>query len=175
MKRFFAFALMIGLFSVAASAGPNEFAKGRFFLTPQLGLTSWGGSVPFGVAGEFALTPNVGVGGSVMVLLWSEEFWSESLISLSAEVLYHFTKLNAAKFDLFAGGGIGYSIYSYTLKSGFGGIGGGSGASGIYLNPILGGRYWFSPKLAVSLRLIGSLIGDFTGFGGQLGLTIRLK
>jgi hypothetical protein len=176
MRKSIVAVILVAAFSVAAMAGPNEFTKGAFYLTPQIGLYSWGGSIPFGAAGEFALTPNIGVGGSVMVHFWSEEFFSESLISFSAEVLYHFTKIKAQKFDLFAGGGLGYSVFSWKWKSGYDNFfEGSSGSSGLYLDPILGARYWFSPKLAVSVRLIGSLIGNWTGFGGQLGLTFRLK
>jgi len=176
MKKISALGLMLALTVAGASAGPKEFVKGAFYLTPQIGLYSWGGSIPFGAAGEFALTPNIGVGGAIMVHMWSEEFWTESIISFSAEVLYHFTKLKAQKLDLFAGGGLGYSVYSWKWKSGFEDwIESASGGSGLYLDPILGARYWFSEKLAVSLRLIGSLIGSWTGFGGQIGLTIRVK
>ncbi|MBM3310634.1 MAG: hypothetical protein FJY80_03910 [Candidatus Aminicenantes bacterium] len=176
MRKFAALSLFLVLAAVGATAGTNEFVKGAFYLTPQVGLYSWGGSIPFGAAGEFALTPNIGLGGSVMVHFWSEDYWSQSILSFSAEVLYHFTGLKAEKFDLFAGGGLGYSVYSWKWKSGFEDwIEGSSGASGLYLNPILGARYWFSPKLAVSLRLISSLLGSWTGFGGQLGLTFRAK
>jgi len=176
MKYFAVFGLLLAFVVVAASAGTEEFVKGAFYLTPQIGLYSWGGSIPFGAAGEFALTPNIGVGGAVMVHFWSEEFWNQSLISFSAEVLYHFTNIKAEKFDIFAGGGLGYSVYSWTWKSGFDDFfSGSSGASGLYLNPIVGARYWFSPKLAVSLRLISSLLGSWTGFGGQVGVTFRAK
>jgi hypothetical protein len=176
IKKFAVLGLMLALATAGASAGTKEFVKSAFYLTPQIGLYSWGGSIPFGAAGEFALTPNIGVGGSVMLHFWNEEFWKESIISFAAEVLYHFTGLKAEKFDVFAGGGLGYSVFSWSWKSGYAdGFGGASGSSGLYLNPIVGGRYWFSPKLAASLRLIGSLIGNWTGFGGQIGLTLRLK
>jgi hypothetical protein len=49
-----------------------------------------------------------------------------------------------------------------------------AGGSGIGISIITGGRYWFSPKLGVSLRLAGGF-GDWGAFGGQLGLVLRLK
>jgi hypothetical protein len=160
----------------AATKIPSDqlFKQGKIWVTPQIGLYSWGGSIPFGAGVEIAVTPNIGVGGTVMAMFWSESEWSESIISLVAEALYHFTTLKVDNLDVFAGGGLGYSIYSWSWKSGYTGLEGGSGSSGIYIETVIGGRYYFSPKLAVSLRLVGSLSG-WSGFGSQIGLSFNLK
>jgi len=159
--------------SVLASAGPAEFNKGKFYLTPQIGLSSWGGSIPFGANGEYAISENIGVGGTVMAQFWSEPYWKESLISIAAEAYYHFLKLNVAKLDLFVGAGLGYSVVSVTYDTGF--TTGSDASSGLNIWPLVGARYYFSPKMAFSLRLIGSLLGNFTGFGAQAGVTFVLN
>lgn len=165
--------LALAVFAATATAGTKEFWKGGIYITPQFGINSWGGSIPFGVNGEFALTENIGLGGSVMLNLWSETYWTSTLINFNADVAYHFTKVNAEKFDLYAGGGLGYSVYSYKYKSGFEDYGG-VGSSSIYIPIFVGARYYFNPKMAVSLRLVGSLTGSWSGFGGVLGVTFVL-
>lgn len=167
--------LLIASVSSAAVKIPASqlFQKGKSFITPQIGLYSWGGSLPFGASYETAITPNIGVGGTAMFMFWSESEWTSSLIMLSADVAYHFTNLKVDNLDVYAGGGLGYSIYSYSWKSGYSGDYGGTG-SGIYIATLLGARYYFTPKLAASLRLVGSLSG-WSGFGAQLGLTYNLK
>jgi hypothetical protein len=163
------FAMGIGL----AIGGPVEFSKGNFFLTPQVGFASWGGSIPFGVNAEYAISENIGVGGTAMAQFWSDTWGSVSWIMLSAEANYHFIKLNASKFDLYVGAGIGYGIYSVSYGAGF--MTGGTGSSGLILEPIAGGRYYFSPNMAISLRLVGSVLGGYTGFGATVGVTFKLK
>lgn len=165
--------LTLVAFAGTALAGTQEFYKGGKWITPQIGINSWGGSIPFGVAGELGITENIGVGASVMMNLWSDTYWSNTLINFNADVAYHFTKVQAAKFDLYAGGGLGYSVYSYKYKMGYEDFGG-VGASGIYIPIFVGARYYFNPKMAVSLRLVGSLTGHWSGFGGVLGLTFAL-
>jgi hypothetical protein len=171
---FVAMLVVVGAASAAKIPPDQLFQKGKLWVTPQIGLYSWGGSIPFGANVEYALTPNIGIGGTVMAMFWSEAEWSESIVSIAAEAAYHFTTLKVDNLDLYAGGGLGYSIYSWSWKSGFIGISGGSGSSGIYIETVLGGRYYFSPKMAVSLRLVGSLTG-FSGFGAQVGLSFNLK
>lgn len=154
-------------FSLALSAAPKkkkhiplEFHKGEMYLTPQIGLNSW--AVPFGANFEYAMTENIGVGGTVMAWFWS----GASVILPSVDAAYHFTKLAVEKLDLFGGVAIGFAIYN--AGSGI------SGSSGLYISPFAAGRYWFSEKMAVSLRLNIGLIGDWTGVGGLLGVTFRL-
>ncbi|MHB8054936.1 MAG: hypothetical protein ACYDH3_06775 [Candidatus Aminicenantales bacterium] len=165
--------LVLAVIAGTAQAGTKEFYKGGIYVTPQIGLNSWGGGLPFGVGVEYAVTPNIGVGGSVMLNMWSDSEWSQTLINFNADVAYHFTKIEAAKFDLYAGGGLGYSVYSWKWKDGGSGEGG-VGSSGIYIPIFVGGRYYFNPKMAVSLRLVGSLTGHWAGFGGVLGLTFAV-
>jgi hypothetical protein len=154
--------------SLALSAAPTrskkyaqlEFNKGDKFVTPQLGFNSW--AIPFGVNFEYAMTENIGVGGTVMMWFWS----GASVILPSVDAAYHFTKLDIEKLDLFGGVALGFAIYN--AGSGI------SGSSGIYISPFVAGRYWFSEKMAVSLRMNIGLIGDWTGVGGLFGVTFRI-
>lgn len=124
MKRkiFLGLALGLVVLSVSAAAGPAEFSKGSFYLTPQVGINTW--TIPFGVNAEYAITPNIGLGATVMLWLWGEPGWSESVIAPAFEAAYHFTKLNARKLDLYAGAGLGFAAYSWKWKAGGGGAGG---------------------------------------------------
>lgn len=174
MKRtFFVALLALVVFAGSALAGPKEFWKGGIYVTPQIGLNSWG--LPFGVNAELGLTENIGVAGTAMFTIWNEGSLSETVINLAAEANYHFIKLNAQKIDVYAGGGLGYSIYSYKWNDGYGLGSGGSGGSGIYVQTVVGARYYFNPKIAASVRLVGSLVGHWAGFGATVGVTFILK
>jgi hypothetical protein len=178
MKKLFVIAtLVLALGASLAVAGPAEFSKGNFFLTPQVGFASWGGGVfPFGVNAEYAISEKVGLGGSVMYQGWTETSGSEtlgsvSLISFAVQANYHFIKLDASKFDLYAGAELGYGLYNITYGSGI--SSGISGSSGFILAPVLGGRYFLSPTIALSLRLTGSLVLR-PGFGAVAGVSFKL-
>jgi len=176
MKRFSVIAVALLILGLASSAfaGTKEFGQGSFFITPQVGLNSY--AVPFGVSMEYGVTRNIGVGGTAMFWLWSDRYWSNTVISLSADAAYHFTQLDVDKLDLFAGASLGFSIYSWSWKSGYGaGIDGSSGSSGLWLSPFVAGRYFFTPKIALCLKTYFSIVGSWTGVGGILGVTIRLK
>jgi hypothetical protein len=165
--------LLLGMTS-RVWAGTEEFGKGSLFLTPQLGLNSW--TFPFGLNAEYGISSAIGVGGTAMFWLWSEEYWSNTLISLSADAAYYFARFGARMLDLYAGGSVGYSFYSWRWKSGYGGwVTGAPGSSGITVEPFLGARCYFTQKIAASLKLYFALLGDWSGLGGLLGVTIRLK
>ncbi len=173
MKKLYVLLAVVLAVGGLASASTKEFSAGHFYLTPQLGYATWGGSIPFGINAEYALTENIGIGGTVMAQFWGSTQWSESWITLSAEADYHFLKIPVDKLDLFAGAALGYGIYSVNYKGLI--STGATGSNGLILEPILGGRYYFSPKMAVSLRLTLPFIGSFKGFGGAIGVTFVLK
>ncbi|NIM13264.1 MAG: outer membrane beta-barrel protein [Candidatus Aminicenantes bacterium] len=176
MKTRFIIVLSILVMVSSAFAGEKEFGKGQLFLTPQFAYYSYAPN--FGVSLEYGLTQNIGIGGSLLFAFWSDEAFdvkiSESLITPSFDIYYHFTKVEVEKLDLFAGLSVGYSIYSYSFD-----IGGfewnDAGSSNIYLSPILGIKYYLTSKLAISLRSHYSALGDWSGMGGELGLSFRLK
>jgi hypothetical protein len=146
----------VGPFSTTSAV----FKQGDKFVTPQLGINTW--AIPFGASFEYAITGNIGLGATVMAWFWS----GASVILPSADVAYHFTMLKVDKLDLYAGGAVGFAIYN---------AGGGViGDSGIYLSPFTGARYWFSKKMAGSVRVNFGLIGDWTGVGAVVGVTFKL-
>lgn len=157
--------------SLVLSAAPKKskkasfvyFHKGDKFLTPQIGINST--TIPFGASFEYGLTDNIGLGGTVMVWLWSDLGFKASIIMPSVDAAYHFTKLNVEKLDLFAGASLGYAVFNSDWAF---------GASGLSLDPFVAGRYWLSKKLAVSLKLNVGLIGDWSGVGALLGVTLPL-
>jgi len=153
-------------------AGPREFRNGSFYLTPQVGVNRW--TVPFGVNAEWAISPNVGLGGTGMFWLYGSKDYDYSVFTVIGDVAYHFTKLNAKDLDLYAGGGLGFDIVSSKRRSDFFGESH-AGASGLFLVPFVGLRYYLTPKLALSLRLLVAFIGDWPGAQAFIGVTFRLK
>jgi len=162
-------------------SGEKEFSKGSKYVTAQLGLNSY--AIPFGVSLEIALNENVGVGGSVMLQFWGEDYSyfglgyrsSSTLITPAVEAAYHFTQLKVNKLDLSAGANIGFSIYSYRWEFEWPGMEDvDAGTSGLHLSPFLNGAYYFSPKTAVTLRVYFSAVGGWTGIGGLLGIVFKL-
>ena len=173
-----AIVVLILFFASSLVAGEKEFKKGTWYLTPQVALYSY--ALNFGANLEMALTENIGVGGNLMLAFWSEDFgaWgglSQTLITPSVEVLYHFIKIPVAKLDVFAGASLGFSIYSYSWDVAGVGDDSGVGSSSLFLSPVAGARYWFSEKLAACLKVYFSAIGDFSSVGGVVGLTFILK
>ena len=169
LKNFLLTFFLILLVSSLSFAGPQEFNKNIFYITPQLGINTF--TIPFGANVEYGITPNIGIGGTTMIWLWSNKYASETVIAISAEGAYHFTQLDLDKFDLFAGAGVGIAIYSYNQKSGF--DWGDAGASGIFIAPFVGGRYFFNPKIAVCLKIYGYIV-SFGTFGATVGVTFGL-
>jgi hypothetical protein len=140
--------------TVKQSSGLS-FNKGVLYVTPQIGFNSW--AIPFGANVEYAMTENIGVGGTVMAWFWS----GEGLIIPSAEAAYHFTMLDVPKLDLSAGGGIGFAVST------------GGGTSAIYPFVLINGRYFFQPKMAINLRFNMSF-GTWGTAGGLFGVTFIL-
>jgi len=163
--------LLVSSFSLAQTT--SLFKKGGLYITPQIGLNSL--SIPIGVSVEYGLTENIGVGGTATYWGWSYDYGKASVIVVSAEALYHFTKINVPKLDVYGGAGLGYGIYSFSWGSGFGEGYASTGTSGLDLGIILGARYYFQPKIAVSLRIMNSLIGSWSTFGAALGVTFVAK
>lgn len=165
--------MLLGL-GTSALAGTSEFGKGSFLLTPQVGLNSY--TIPFGLSAEYGITPNIGVGATAMFMLWSDQYWTNTVIGLSADAAYHFTQLDVEKLDVFAGASLGFTIYSWSWKSGYDDwLDGSTGSSGLYLSPFVAGRYFFTPKIAACLKAYFSIVGSWSGVGGILGVTIKLK
>ncbi len=167
---------ILGLVSVAFAEESSKFSQGNILLTPQFGYNSY--SPAFGASIEFGLTDNIGIGGSLMLGFWSENIndnkMSLTLINPSLDAYYHFNRLNWKNADLFIGLSLGYSIFSLSTESDLS-KSEDSRSSGVYLSPIIGIRYYFSPKLILCAKSRYSAIGSFTGIGGEIGITFKLK
>jgi len=161
---------------VAFAEESSKFRQGNILLTPQFGYNSY--SPDFGVSVEFGLTDNIGIGGSLMFGFWSDNLmstkFSQTIINPSIDAYYHFNRLTWKNIDLFIGLSLGYSIYSWSAENDWVEWKD-SGSSGVYLSPIIGIRYYFSPKLILCAKSRYSAIGSFTGMGGELGITFKLK
>jgi len=167
---------IICLVSVAFAEESSKFGQGNILLTPQFGYNSY--SPVFGASLELGLTDNIGIGGSLMLGFWSENVvsikFSQTIINPSLDAYYHFNRLTWKNIDLFIGLSLGYSIYSWSAENDWVEWED-SGSSGVYLSPIIGIRYYFSPKLILCAKSRYSAIGSFTGMGGELGITFKLN
>jgi hypothetical protein len=163
--------LALPLLAMSAAKKPvvaNEFNAGDFYVTPVLGINSY--TVPFGVNVEYAITANIGIGGTAMYWHWSDFEWGFTVISLEGEAAYHFTELKVEKLDLYAGLGIGYDIFSssgtgFTYSYG----------SGVFFDPFVACRYYFSDTIAGYAKMSIGFGGNFNSFGGVVGVTFKLK
>jgi len=157
--------ILVLAFVMIAGVYGEDFEKGQKFLTGQVGLNSY--AIPFGASYSMAITDNIEVGATLMLQMWSDFGFSFTVITPSAVAFYHFTTLDLPV-DLFAGASLGYSIFS--SDTGYGGL----FASSLYLSPVVGARYFFNDKLAVSLKVFFSVLGEFGGVGTYLGVTLLL-
>ncbi|MCU0289536.1 MAG: hypothetical protein MUF15_24470 [Acidobacteria bacterium] len=168
--------LTVMMLTTSVFAGKKEFKEGSWYLTPQIVLYSYAPN--FGASLEYAVTENIGVGGTLMFASWSEKNGygkvSQTLITPSVDGYYHFTEVGVKKLDVFAGLSLGYSIYSYSWN-GSGGSWGGTGASDLFLCPFAGARYYFNRNTAFYLKLDFPVTGNWSGIGAVLGVTFKLK
>ncbi len=166
MKKSLLIVLLVMLMTVGTlTAGDTSFEKGQKFITGQIGLNSY--AIPFGASYSMALTDNIEVGATLMLQMWSDFGFSFTVFTPSVDAYYHFTSLDLPV-DLFAGASLGYSVFS--SDTGYFG----TYASSLYLSPLVGARYFFNDKLAVSLKLFFSVMGEFGGVGTLLGVTLLL-
>jgi hypothetical protein len=168
---------IMGLATVSfADDNIGGFKRGDMLLTLQFGYNS--DSPVFGASLEYGITENIGIGGSVMMGFWSDAIlttkFSQTLINPSLDAYYHFGPSSGNRLDIFIGLSLGYSIYSWSAENEYI-VWEDSGSSGLYLSPIVGLRYYFSPKLILCAKSRYSAIGSFTGIGGEIGITFRLK
>lgn len=180
-KTMFVLVIILLAGSMVSFAGTKEFKKGALMLSPMLGFNSY--AVPFGGSVELAINDKIGVGATVMFQSWGEDYsilssnysYSSTLITPSVQATYHFTGINMDKLDLYCGVSLGYSIYSFSWDSDFGGGSTDLGSSSIYLSPFLGARYYISSKMAIIAISNISAVGDWSGVGALVGVTFKLK
>jgi hypothetical protein len=164
MRKFFAI-MMLGVvlssISVFAQSsflpGGNPNFKGKdLYLGAHLGLGGGSfGSIGPVVNAEYGVLSNLGVTASVGFFGYTETYvgytWSYTSIPVIVGANYHFDLLKVNKLDTWVGIGLGYTFggvsssdsrYSYSSSWG-----------GFTWDGRLGGRYYFTDRLAAKLEL----------------------
>jgi hypothetical protein len=167
-----ALVLLLGVSSLSAAtkvigtfdSKSDTFQKGHIYITPQVGFNRY--AVQFALSGEYAMLKNFGIGASLLTYFWSHT----SVIAPTVDGYYHFTWLKVPKLDAFAGLALGFAIYHSTYYYGLD-----AADSGIYAAPFAGARYWFSKKIAASLRVNFGITGAYwSGVNAMAGVTFML-
>jgi hypothetical protein len=162
-------ALLVGLAGSTSLMAQNpEFSKGGLYLGPRLLL---GYGVGVGVNGEYGVTNNIGVTGTVSYQGYTTGFvgynWTYSTISIMVGGNYHFDLLKVNKLDTYAGLSIGYNIYSVTSSDSRFAYTDAAGSIG--WDGRIGGRYYFSNNIAVACELGWAWLGYL-----RLGVDFKL-
>lgn len=139
------------------SAGGGRFGVGFTDIGPVVGLGGIGGaSVSFGGRFEHAIKPLPDLGNGILGIEAGFDYWSWSgstglgdyswkYIPIGVTANYHF-KLQDPRIDPFVGLGLGYQIITCDapgLPSNY------CSNSAVYFIGRVGGRYFFSPKMAL--------------------------
>ncbi len=168
--------LGISLFFAFAVHAQAPLQEGGKQLNVGFGLSNFGLPVYGGM--EFGIGNNISVGGEITYRNHGESFstskWKNTYTSIAGVGNYHFNELLEipSNWDLYAGLSLGFTIFSSKWDSpGSDNMKySGGGTSGLYLNGQIGGRYFFSDKMAVNLEF-GS--GNYFS-GGKIGITVLL-
>ncbi len=164
MRKFFAVVVLSFIASSAAifaqssplpGGNPNFKAK-DFYVGAHLGLGGgfYGGIGPVANV-EYGVLSNLGVTASIGFFVTSERYssytWTYTSIPVIIGANYHFDLLRVSKLDTWIGlglgnvfGGVSSSDAQYSYSSSFGGF---------TWDGRVGGRYYFSDRLAAKLEL----------------------
>jgi hypothetical protein len=151
---FFAFS---GIAAFAQEYSSPYFRKGDLFIGPRVGLGSFGGAgLGLGANVEYGVTPQIGVSGTFGWSSYSSGFvgynWTYTNLIIAVGGNYHFDVLKVNKLDTYAGLGLGYNIGSVSSNdANFPYIGDTYG--GFFFDFRLGGRYFFTDRLAGTVEL----------------------
>lgn len=134
------------------SLAAGQYAGGRKFIGPRLGLSGVGNSASIGAEFEVARDERIGIGGFADYWSYSDRFEdltsSVSYLAFGATGSYHF-EVEDDRWDPFVGLALGYFIVSY--EDNFSGVGGVSG-SRLFLGGQGGVRYFFKENTALVAR-----------------------
>lgn len=184
--------------SQAASASDasrtKKFAKGSMYVTGQIGINSYVATdepfdampFPIGASYEVFIADNIGIGSKLMFDKWCDYLgvfggkWTFRLFKPSLFIKYHFDLKGVEGMDFFTGADLGYSVFSASNELGsdyWGDL-----KSGPDLAPFLGTHlyFWenlsgFFEKLLITFKVNYSVTGDFSGVGGTIGITYKIK
>ena|SRR6185369_10099732 len=156
------------LAGVVCSYGQNPLPVGRAQLNAGLGFSGWG--VPVYVGLDFGAARDFTLGGELSFRSYRDDYngigYSHNIIGFAANGNYHFnTVLNMdSRWDFYAGLNVGF--YSWTSSSDYPG----NRTSGLGLGAQVGGRYYFTQRVAMNLELGGGNVFS----SGKFGLTFKL-
>lgn len=159
--------LILFILTVAVHA-QSPIPKGTTQINAGFGLSSWGIPVYLGL--DYGIHQDISIGGEVSFRSYSENSgnnsYNHSLIGISGNGNYHFNSLLKIppQWDFYAGLNIGFYIWNSPSDYE------GSHSSGLGIGAQVGGRYYFSRKVAINLELGGG--NAFSG--GKIGLSIKL-
>jgi hypothetical protein len=164
-KQYLIFVLFILTGTVYAQ---SPIPKGTAQLNAGVGLSSWG--IPVYVGFDYGVHPDISIGGEISFRSynenWADNKYNRTLIGISGNGNYHFNNILKipSQWDFYAGLNLGF--YIWNSPSGYEG----SHSSGLGIGAQVGGRYYFSKKVAVNLELGGG--NAFSG--GKFGVTFKL-
>ncbi len=165
MKKLFLVA-MLAIIS-GYSFGQSPLPLGRNQLNFGVGLSEWG--VPFYIGLDHSVHRDITIGGELSYRSYDEDYnhyrYHHTITGLSANGNYHFnTVLDIPQnWDLYAGLNLGF--YIWTSPTDYYG----SRKSGLGLGGQIGGRYYFTDRIALNLEFGGG--NAFTG--GKFGLSFK--
>ena len=168
MKRILLISMLL-VIAVSLSFSQMAYKKGDQVINIGIGLGGFAGVYGSGgiaITGgyEYGVTENISLGGVVGYSSSSEDFgagygWKYTYILIGARGAYHLDLFHNPNIDTYGGILLGYNIVSSkatgTLPT-YSGYGYGSysaSASFLEFGAFIGGRYYFSPKLAVQAEL----------------------
>lgn len=166
MKK--AITCVVFAFISAISFGQNSLSIGRNQVNFGVGLSDWG--VPLYVGLDHAVSRDVTLGGELSYRHyredWHDDYYNHSIAGISGNFNYHFNNMFhiPRNWDLYAGLNLGFYVWSSPDSYG------GSHSSGLGLGLQVGGRYFISKNMALTLEFGGG--NAFTD--GKFGLTVIL-
>ena len=182
--------------SIPVSASPQDtkFSKGSVFLTAQIGLNSYVATedpfdqqpFPIGASGEFSLTDNIGIGGTIMFDKWSDYLgcfcgkYTFKVYKPSLDFIYHLNIGEAQGLDFFTGINLGYTYIHVSNELGNEDIS--DLKDEPHIAPMIGAHlyFWenasgFLNRIMITAKAGWSVTGDFSGIFGLIGITFKLR
>jgi len=168
MKRMLLISTLL-IIAVSLSFSQMAYKKGDQVISLGIGLGGFAGAyggtsgIAFSGGYENAVHENVSIGGLVGYSSSSDEYnyyggsygWKYTYILIGVRGAYHIDLIKDPKIDTYGGIILGYNIVSATETgsriSGYGSYS--ASASYMLFGAFIGGRYYFSPKLAAQVEL----------------------
>ena len=145
------------------------YSKEDFQLNAGIGVSGWG--VPVYVGADYFVDNDISIGAEVSYQTFNETIfvqkYKSSILGIGVNGNYHFRRVLKLpnEWDLYAGIGIGYYIWSFDNVNYAG-----SNTSGTGFGGQIGARYFINNKFAINAELGGAS----TTSGARIGITYKL-